>query len=81
MFTDPIQQPPMPQWLQNQLSRAFLRKDKRNLRMLNDCWFFYAVPARSNDSDDEKMADHALDPHSGEQMLTIHINSSVSSSD
>jgi hypothetical protein len=31
----------MPIWLQNQLMRAFMRRDKRNLRMLNDCWFFY----------------------------------------
>ncbi len=31
----------MPLWLQNQLMRAFQRKDVRNLRMLNDCWFFY----------------------------------------
>ena len=31
----------MPLWLQNQLSKAFQRKDVRNLRMLNDCWFFY----------------------------------------
>ena len=33
----------MPIWLQNQLMRAFQRKDLRNLRMLNDCWFFYRV--------------------------------------
>ncbi|GAB2670074.1 cortex morphogenetic protein CmpA [Paenibacillus thermoaerophilus] len=31
----------MPQWLCNQLSRAFYKKDLRQIRLLNDCWFFY----------------------------------------
>lgn len=31
----------MPQWLRNQLQRAFLRKDRRQIRYLNECWFFY----------------------------------------
>ena len=31
----------MPQWLSNQLQRAFQRKDRRQIRYLNDCWFFY----------------------------------------
>ncbi|WP_199624132.1 cortex morphogenetic protein CmpA [Paenibacillus alkalitolerans] len=31
----------MPQWLYNQLMRAYRRKDRRQIRLLNDCWFFY----------------------------------------
>ncbi|MDF2923223.1 MAG: hypothetical protein K0R57_2137 [Paenibacillaceae bacterium] len=31
----------MPQWLCNQLTRAFQSKNRRQIRMLNDCWFFY----------------------------------------
>ena len=31
----------MPQWLCNQLMRAFQKKDRRQIRLLNDCWFFY----------------------------------------
>ncbi|WP_186445789.1 cortex morphogenetic protein CmpA [Paenibacillus cremeus] len=31
----------MPQWLCNQLMRAFYNKNHRQIRLLNDCWFFY----------------------------------------
>jgi len=31
----------MPQWLSNQLMRAFQKKDRRQIRLLNDCWFYY----------------------------------------
>jgi len=31
----------MPQWLTNQLSRAFLSKDRKQIKLLNDCWFYY----------------------------------------
>lgn len=31
----------MPQWLCNQLMRAFLKKDRRQIKLLNDCWYFY----------------------------------------
>ncbi|WP_160032281.1 cortex morphogenetic protein CmpA [Paenibacillus sp. An7] len=31
----------MPQWLSNQLMRAFHKKDRRQIRLLNECWFFY----------------------------------------
>lgn len=31
----------MPNWLNNQLKRAFQSKDRRQIRLLNDCWFFY----------------------------------------
>lgn len=32
---------PMPQWLCNQLKSAYLRKDRRQIKLLNECWFFY----------------------------------------
>ncbi|MBA4544143.1 MULTISPECIES: cortex morphogenetic protein CmpA [Thermoactinomyces] len=31
----------MPQWLYRQLRRAFLEKDRRQIRLLNQCWFQY----------------------------------------
>lgn len=31
----------VPQWLCNQLMSAFLKKDRRQIRLLNDCWYFY----------------------------------------
>ncbi|WP_211749075.1 cortex morphogenetic protein CmpA [Paenibacillus sp. Marseille-Q4541] len=45
----------MPQWLSNQLMRAFHKKDRRQIRLLNECWFFYrnrpgAHDGISNDS-------------------------------
>ncbi|WP_166241204.1 cortex morphogenetic protein CmpA [Paenibacillus turpanensis] len=31
----------MPNWLRTQLMRAFLTKNRRQIRLLNDCWYFY----------------------------------------
>ncbi|MBD8501098.1 MULTISPECIES: cortex morphogenetic protein CmpA [Paenibacillus] len=31
----------MPQWLCNQLMKAYQKKDRRQIKLLNDCWFFY----------------------------------------
>lgn len=39
----------MPQWLCRQMMSAFQHKDRRQIRLLNDCWFNYrgkAVKAR-----------------------------------
>ncbi|ALS26548.1 hypothetical protein IJ21_11390 [Paenibacillus sp. 32O-W] len=36
----------MPQWLCNQLMRAFQKKDRRQIRLLNDCWYFYRARQR-----------------------------------
>jgi hypothetical protein len=33
----------MPQWLSNQLLRAFQTKNVRKIKLLNDCWYFYRV--------------------------------------
>jgi len=41
----------MPQWLCNQLQRAFKSKDLRQIRVLNDCWFFYRASAESRRAD------------------------------
>ncbi|MBJ6361317.1 cortex morphogenetic protein CmpA [Paenibacillus sp. GCM10012307] len=44
----------MPQWLSNQLMRAFIKKDRRQIRLLNDCWFFYRT--KTTDSGKHKSA-------------------------
>ncbi|WP_085980220.1 cortex morphogenetic protein CmpA [Paenibacillus senegalensis] len=31
----------MPQWLSSQLMRAFQSKNRKQVKLLNDCWFFY----------------------------------------
>jgi len=43
----------MPHWLKNQLMKAFQRGDKRKIRLLNDCWYFYRAQAihMKNDTD------------------------------
>ncbi|MWC31352.1 cortex morphogenetic protein CmpA [Paenibacillus sp. MMS18-CY102] len=39
----------MPQWLCNQLMRAYQKKDIRQIRLLNDCWFFYRTKQRPSE--------------------------------
>ncbi|MCM3761677.1 cortex morphogenetic protein CmpA [Alkalihalobacillus oceani] len=31
----------MPTWLRQQLKRAYLQKDSYQIRILNQCWFYY----------------------------------------
>ncbi|UOQ91810.1 cortex morphogenetic protein CmpA [Halobacillus shinanisalinarum] len=31
----------MPHWLRKQMFNAFLNKDKYQIKMLNQCWYFY----------------------------------------
>ena len=31
----------MPTWLQNQMQKAFYEKDRYQIKLLNQCWFFY----------------------------------------
>ncbi|WNF36930.1 cortex morphogenetic protein CmpA [Bacillaceae bacterium IKA-2] len=31
----------MPDWLQNQLRNAFQEKNKQQIRLLNQCWYYY----------------------------------------
>ncbi|WP_416829384.1 cortex morphogenetic protein CmpA [Ectobacillus polymachus] len=31
----------MPSWLQNQMRRAYLEKNRYRIKLLNECWFFY----------------------------------------
>ncbi|WP_145939451.1 cortex morphogenetic protein CmpA [Paenibacillus glacialis] len=40
----------MPQWLSNQLMRAFSKRDRRQIKLLNECWFFYRNAPDDNSS-------------------------------
>ncbi|MBU8908754.1 cortex morphogenetic protein CmpA [Desertibacillus haloalkaliphilus] len=31
----------MPHWLKKQLKNAYLQKDRYQIRLLNQCWFYY----------------------------------------
>ncbi|MTH55158.1 cortex morphogenetic protein CmpA [Bacillus mangrovi] len=31
----------MPSWLKNQMMRAYLEKNSYQIRLLNQCWYFY----------------------------------------
>ncbi|WP_153126770.1 cortex morphogenetic protein CmpA [Peribacillus tepidiphilus] len=31
----------MPKWLQKQIQKAFLEKDRYQIRLLNQCWYYY----------------------------------------
>ncbi|WP_307258665.1 cortex morphogenetic protein CmpA [Oikeobacillus pervagus] len=31
----------MPNWLQNQMRRAFHEKNRYQIKLLNQCWYFY----------------------------------------
>jgi hypothetical protein len=31
----------MPKWLKNQIQLAFLQKDRNQIKLLNQCWFYY----------------------------------------
>ena len=31
----------MPLWLCNQLMQAYQKKNRKQVRLLNECWFFY----------------------------------------
>nr|WP_017553283.1 cortex morphogenetic protein CmpA [Heyndrickxia coagulans] len=31
----------MPVWFQNQIRRAFCEKRRSEIKLLNECWFFY----------------------------------------
>lgn len=39
----------MPQWLCNQMMRAFQQKDRRQIKLLNDCWYFYRTKQSPNE--------------------------------
>lgn len=41
----------MPYWLERQLRRAFLNKDRRQVRILNDCWYLYQETYKPNYSE------------------------------
>ncbi|WP_133581508.1 cortex morphogenetic protein CmpA [Aureibacillus halotolerans] len=31
----------MPHWLKKQLKKAYLEKNRYEIRLLNQCWYFY----------------------------------------
>ncbi|MFT8322567.1 MAG: cortex morphogenetic protein CmpA [Bacillus sp. (in: firmicutes)] len=31
----------MPNWLQNQMKKAFYKKDRYQIKILNQCWYYY----------------------------------------
>ncbi|WP_152642959.1 cortex morphogenetic protein CmpA [Bacillus alveayuensis] len=31
----------MPTWLKNQMMRAYYEKNRYQIKLLNQCWFFY----------------------------------------
>ncbi|MEK4631009.1 cortex morphogenetic protein CmpA [Bacillus amyloliquefaciens] len=31
----------MPNWLMKQMQKAFLKKDNYQIKLLNQCWYFY----------------------------------------
>ncbi|MFS8652476.1 MAG: cortex morphogenetic protein CmpA [Caldibacillus sp.] len=31
----------MPNWFKSQIQQAFLRKDRAQIKLLNQCWYFY----------------------------------------
>lgn len=39
----------MPQWLRQQLMKAYLKKDRRQIKLLNECWFFYRNTSDSHE--------------------------------
>ncbi|MGG4555254.1 cortex morphogenetic protein CmpA [Paenibacillus sp. FSL W8-0186] len=43
----------MPNWLSNQMMRAFHKKDRRQIRLLNDCWFFYYSRRKDNNENNQ----------------------------
>ncbi|WP_238192246.1 cortex morphogenetic protein CmpA [Paenibacillus sp. L3-i20] len=43
----------MPQWLCNQLMRAYQQKDRKQIKLLNDCWYFYRTKQGSKEQCNE----------------------------
>lgn len=39
----------MPNWLKSQMQRAFYEKDHYQIKLLNQCWYFY----RKNTADEQ----------------------------
>ena len=35
----------MPTWFQNQIKKAFYEKNRYQIKLLNQCWFFYSKKA------------------------------------
>jgi len=33
---------PMPTWLKKQMQRAYFEKNRYQIKLLNECWFYYS---------------------------------------
>ena len=40
----------MPTWLQSQMQKAFYEKDRYQIKLLNQCWFFYRKTSIENNN-------------------------------
>ncbi|MGN1387096.1 MAG: cortex morphogenetic protein CmpA [Bacillus sp. (in: firmicutes)] len=38
----------MPIWLKKQIQQAFMEKDKYQIHLLNQCWYFYRRTNKQN---------------------------------
>lgn len=43
----------MPYWLKKQLRQAFLQKNRYQILVLNDCWYFYKKLMKENEVNNE----------------------------
>ncbi|ANE47069.1 hypothetical protein SY83_13230 [Paenibacillus swuensis] len=50
----------MPQWLCNQLMRAYVKKDRRQIKLLTDCWYFYRTKTVNTGSNEENEENEAF---------------------
>lgn len=48
----------MPQWLRNQLMKAFLSRDSKQIRLLNDCWYYYRAQQYYSSREKESIDAH-----------------------
>ncbi|WP_094190323.1 cortex morphogenetic protein CmpA [Shouchella xiaoxiensis] len=38
----------MPTWLKKQLRKAYIEKNRHQLKVLNQCWFYYKASGSTN---------------------------------
>ncbi|MGL4521751.1 MAG: cortex morphogenetic protein CmpA [Bacilli bacterium] len=44
----------MPTWLKKQLQKAFVEKNTTQIRILNQCWYFYRTKVLNEESSEIK---------------------------
>jgi hypothetical protein len=50
----------MPNWLKNQMQKAFLEKNRYQIKILNQCWFFYLKKIIKRNVKDSEESSSAL---------------------